>query len=236
MDLTHKTVVIIGATGGVGGALAVQAVAAGAVVYGVGRKPTCAAAGLAGYISADITTPQGLAAVAEKLPAQLDVVVVASGFLHNTDISPEKKLADLSAAALLKNYEVNALAPMLLARVLLPKFARDRAGVFAVLSARVGSISDNQLGGWYSYRMSKAALNMGLKTLSIEVARTHKQVAVLGLHPGTVDTDLSAPFSGHAPKLFTADESAAYLWQVMGTRGVADSGKVFDWNNEEVPA
>lgn len=235
-NLSGKNVVVIGVTGGIGGALATKAIDAGAAVYGVGRQLTCDVTGLAGYFSADLMVSEERQKVLSELPKQIDYVVIATGFLHDSVTAPEKRLSSLTPEALIQNYTVNAMLPMLFARDILPKLAREKAGVLAVLSARVGSISDNQLGGWYSYRMSKAALNMGLKTLSIEAARTHKDWVVLGLHPGTVETGLSAPFQGNvaAGKLFTPQQSAAYLWDVIAARTPADSGKVFDWQGEEI--
>jgi len=237
MDLNGKNVLIVGAHGGVGEHLCGLASIAGARVWDWGRRAEVAV-GCSEYTQLDLENFTEIDAAAAQLPDRLDVVIVASGFLHNADISPEKKLGDITPEALIKNYSLNAMAPLLVARAVLPKFARDAVGVFAVLSARVGSISDNKLGGWYSYRMSKTALNMGLKNLSIELARTHKHLTVLGLHPGTVDTRLSAPFKGNVTpaKLFTPEQSAAYLWDVIAARGPADSGKVFDWNNTEIPA
>ena len=119
----------------------------------------------------------------------------------------------------------------------LPLMPRDRRAVFAALSARVGSIGDNRLGGWHSYRASKAALNMILKNLSIELARTHPQAVVAGLHPGTVDTALSVPFQKGvaADKLFTADYSASRLLAVLDGLTPADSGGVFAWDGARIP-
>jgi NAD(P)-dependent dehydrogenase (short-subunit alcohol dehydrogenase family) len=114
---------------------------------------------------------------------------------------------------------------------------RDRRAVFAALSARVGSIGDNRLGGWHSYRASKAALNMILRNLAVELGRTHPQAVVAGLHPGTVDTGLSAPFQrGVKPeKLFTADHSAERLLTVLERLTPADSGGVFAWDGQRIP-
>ena len=127
--------------------------------------------------------------------------------------------------------------PALVARHFLPLLPRDRRAVFAALSARVGSIGDNRLGGWHSYRASKAALNMILRNLAIELARTHPQAVVAGLHPGTVDTGLSEPFQkGVKPeKLFTAESSAERLLAVMDALTPADCGRVFAWDGQPIP-
>jgi len=117
------------------------------------------------------------------------------------------------------------------AKYFVPLLRRDEKAVFAALSARVGSISDNRLGGWYAYRASKAALNMVLKTLAIEIGRRFKNQIIVGLHPGTVDTDLSKPFQGNVPegKLFTAEFSAEKLLDVVDGLSAEDSGNLFDW-------
>lgn len=125
---------------------------------------------------------------------------------------------------------------MLVAKHAITLFPRDRHCCFATISARVGSVSDNHLGGWYSYRASKAALNMMLKNLSIELARKYPHALVLGLHPGTVDTKLSKPFqaSSGGKKLFTPEESAAYLLNVIATKTPADSGRCFAYDGSEI--
>lgn len=128
--------------------------------------------------------------------------------------------------------------PALVAKHFLPLLARDRKSVFAALSARVGSISDNQLGGWHAYRASKAALNMLLRTFAIELARRNPRAVCVGLHPGTVDTGLSAPFQANVPegKLFTPDFAAARLLEVVDRLKPDDSGHVFAWDGQLIPA
>jgi len=156
--------------------------------------------------------------------------------LHD-GFEPERSFKALEAAHLRRDFEVNALGPALLARHLIPLLPRDRRALFVALSARVGSIGDNRLGGWHSYRASKAALNMILKTLAVELARTHPQAVVAGLHPGTVDTDLSKPFQrGVTPEtLFTPEQSATHLLAVLDGLQPADSGGVFAWDGARVP-
>ncbi|SMF48568.1 NAD(P)-dependent dehydrogenase, short-chain alcohol dehydrogenase family [Alteromonadaceae bacterium Bs31] len=167
----------------------------------------------------------------------LDLVIVATGILHDATMMPEKTLADLSADNFQRNFLANTIGPALVAKHFLPKLQRDKRAVFAALSARVGSISDNRLGGWYAYRASKAALNMLIRTASIEVARRHKHAIVVGMHPGTVATNLSQPFQARVPsgKLFEADYSAGRLIAVMAGLTPNDSGKVFAWDGSEVP-
>jgi NAD(P)-dependent dehydrogenase (short-subunit alcohol dehydrogenase family) len=228
--MTSGAAVVIGASGGVGGAVRSRLEASGrfAVVHGVSRRGD-------GVDITDETSVAGLAARLGEGPP-LELVFVATGVLHN-GFEPERSFKAMQAAHLLRDFRVNALGPALLARHLIPLLTRDRRAVFAALSARVGSIGDNRLGGWHSYRASKAALNMILKTLAVELARTHPQAVVAGLHPGTVDTGLSKPFQrGVKPeKLFTPEQSAAHLLQVLDGLQPADSGGVFAWDGARVP-
>lgn len=228
--MTSGAAVVIGASGGVGGAVRSRLDASGRfeVVHGVSRRGD----------GVDITDEASVAGLAARLGdgPPLELVFVATGVLHD-GFEPERSFKAMQAAHLLRDFQVNALGPALLARHLIPLMPRDRRAVFAALSARVGSIGDNRLGGWHSYRASKAALNMILKTLAVELARTHPQAVVAGLHPGTVDTGLSKPFQrGVKPeKLFTADQSAAYLLQVLDGLTPAESGGVFAWDGARVP-
>ena len=166
------------------------------------------------------------------------LVLVASGALQGDGIGPpERTLRALDASSMLHAYRVNAVGPALAAKHLLPLLPRTGRSVFAALSARVGSIGDNRLGGWHSYRASKAALNMILRTLAIELARSHPEALCIGLHPGTVDTGLSRPFQGGVAKqkLFTPDFSARSLLAVIGSASAAQSGQVLAWDGALVP-
>ncbi|MCK6262135.1 SDR family NAD(P)-dependent oxidoreductase [Vibrio sp. ZSDE26] len=167
---------------------------------------------------------------------KLDLIVVTTGVLHSEGIKPEKSLKDLSAANLQHIYEANTILPTLIAKHFIPCLNRNRRSCFAVLSARVGSISDNHSGGWYSYRASKAALNMIIKTASIETRRTHPESVIVGLHPGTVDSQLSKPFQRNVPKdkLFTAQHSARCLINVLNTLSPNQSGKIIAWDGKEI--
>lgn len=166
----------------------------------------------------------------------LDLVVVAVGILHDGEIKPEKNIKELSSAKFNTLFQVNTIIPALVAKHFLPKLTSDRRAVFAALSARVGSISDNRLGGWYAYRASKAALNMIIKNLSIETQRLHRQAIIVGLHPGTVDTPLSAPYHQRIPKdqIFTAEQSAEKLLGVIESLKPEDSGACFAWDGKRV--
>ena len=131
---------------------------------------------------------------------------------------------------------LNTVGPALIAKHVLPLMPREGRSVFAALSARVGSIGDNRLGGWHSYRASKAALNMLVRNFAIEMGRTHKKAAIVGLHPGTVDTELSEPFQKGLPEgqLTDAVEAARNLLRVLDGVSPEDSGEVFDWKGERV--
>ncbi len=165
-----------------------------------------------------------------------DLVIVANGILHQGDIRPEKSLRELSAEKMTALFQANTIFPALMAKHFLPLLPRDRRAVFASLSARVGSISDNHLGGWYSYRGSKAALNMIIRTAAIETGRRCPDAIVVGLHPGTVDSALSGPFQAGVPegKLFTPQYSVSCLLGVIDGLQPGDSGGCFDWQGKRI--
>lgn len=177
-----------------------------------------------------------MAAALASQKASLDMVIVATGILHADGITPEKSLRELSAEKLQYLFKVNTIVPTLIAKHFLPKLNRENRSVFAALSARVGSISDNQLGGWYAYRASKSALNMIIKNAAIEIGRRNKKSVIVGLHPGTVDSGLSKPFQGNVPKgkLFTADFSVSKLLEVIENLTPEQSGRCFAWDGKEV--
>ena len=189
-------------------------------------------------LSFDFTDEDSLIAAAQTLQevGPFDLILIATGLLQGEGISPEKNLRALSHESLAKSYEVNVIGPAMSAKYLAPLLRRDKKAVFAALSARVGSISDNRLGGWYAYRASKAALNMILKTLALETQRRFKNQLIIGLHPGTVDTALSKPFQGNVPegKLFTPAFSAEQLLGVIDKLSEKDSGFLFDWAGEKI--
>jgi NAD(P)-dependent dehydrogenase (short-subunit alcohol dehydrogenase family) len=177
--------------------------------------------------------------IAAELTVQsgpLDLVIVATGFLHDHTITPEKSLRELSQISFQKNFLINTIGPALVAKHFLPKLHKDQRSVFTVLSARVGSISDNRLGGWYAYRASKAAVNMFIKTASIEAARKQKNAIIVGLHPGTVASPLSQPFQKNvAPeKLFTPEYAAKKLINVIQNLEIKDSGNIFAWDGKTI--
>lgn len=233
----NGSAVVIGATGGIGRAMVKRIVSGGAfeTVWAVSRSGS-AVDGAQG-LAADLEDEASLARAAERISqgAAPTLIVLATGVLHD-GFQPERSLRQLDADHMLRDYRINAIGPALQAKHLLPLMPRDRRAVFAALSARVGSIGDNRLGGWHAYRASKAALNMILRNLAIEMGRSHPQAVIAGLHPGTVDTGLSAPFQkGVAEgRLFTADHSAERLLAVLSGLTPADSGGVFAWDGARV--
>ncbi|GAA5214178.1 SDR family oxidoreductase [Corallincola platygyrae] len=169
---------------------------------------------------------------------QIDQLFVTSGMLHNALLKPEKSLSQLTSAHLAHSWQINAVGPLLVAKHAETMLKRSQQlSVFAVLSARVSSISDNRLGGWYGYRMSKAALNMGIKNLSIEWQRKRLNTVCVGLHPGTTDSPLSEPFQANVPEgqLFSPDKAASHLIKVISKLTIRDSGKLFAWDGQMIP-
>ena len=235
-----RNIVVSGGSGAIGAAF-IAALARKhprAFIHNLSRTPwTCSNAWIQ-PIAVDHTDENSLrdAARAVARRGDLDLVVVAGGLLHSEALMPEKSLRDLDAGKMCNVLCANTIAPTLLAKHFLPLLARDRRAVFAALSARVGSISDNHLGGWYSYRASKAALNMIVRTASIEVRRRNPRAIVATLHPGTVDSALSRPFQGSvAPEnLFSPEFSVARMIDVIEHLDISDSGHCFAWDGSRI--
>jgi len=242
-DWCPRNCVVVGATGGIGRAFLEHLIARGEVEHVLclsrkGDAPSASPKIVTGKL--DYTETASIEAAAEQAKdlGTLDLVIVATGLLHDGDLGPEKSLRDLDADRLAHAFHVNTIGPALLAKHFLPLMRKDTKSVFATLSARVGSISDNRIGGWYGYRSAKSALNQMLRTASIEHARRWKDGVVVGLHPGTVDTGLSAPFQGNVAegKLFSAEYSTGKMLNVIDGLTAADTGKVFAYDGSEVPA
>ena len=228
--------VVLGAGGGLGGALATTLVSDGWVeVHALSRAGTQLAGAHAGV--ADVMDESSLAAAAARIGEPVDLMFVATGLLSGRAARPERRLADLTPEGLTESFAVNAAGPALAAKHFAPLLPRDRRAVFAVLSARVGSIADNRLGGWYGYRASKAALNMVVRTLAVELARTHPQAVCAALHPGTVDTPLSRPFQRAvlAERLQTPAAAARCLIDTAARLPRLDSGGFFDADGAALP-
>ncbi len=230
---------VFGASGGIGGAFAAHLAAdprAGAVYAGA-RRPIPSSGKTLGF-AFDLEDESSIAAAVERIGADgpLDLIVVATGVLHAPGLQPEKTYRALSGDAFARAFAINATGPALIAKHGCERLVRDRRAVFAALSARVGSISDNRTGGWHAYRASKAALNQIIVCLALELARRSPQALALALHPGTVATGLSAPFrpaSGSAG-LFTPEESARNLLRVINTAPREASGRLLAWDGAEI--
>ncbi|WP_439567480.1 SDR family NAD(P)-dependent oxidoreductase [Sphingopyxis sp.] len=226
--------IIIGASGGIGAALADALHADGRhdVIHRFARA-------FPAPHHIDVTDEASVAAAAALVrdgdqPPRL--VIVATGLLHAEEHQPERKLADIDPDWMARNFAVNAIGPALIAKYFLPLLPRRGRTVFAMLSARVGSIGDNRSGGWYSYRASKAALNQLARGFAIAEARRNPDALVVALHPGTVDTGLSAPFQRGVPaeSLTAPPAAAANLLRVLGTLTPAQTGRIFAWDGSEI--
>ena len=233
---------VFGASGGIGSAMVKLLASQGKFqsVYAISRK-----SGLA-FENSDVIKPVKLPDYSETTLKQLsvqisqvdlDLVFIATGLLHNDHIQPEKRLSQINADALAELFNANSIVPILIAKHFSPLMPKNGLSVLAAVSARVGSIDDNRLGGWYSYRASKAALNMFFKTLAIELKRTNPNLIVSLLHPGTTDTNLSKPFQGNVPdeKLFDPEKTSRYLYNVICHLNKSDSGSFKDWDNKTIP-
>lgn len=221
---------VFGATGGIGAALvaALTEVQHFKAVFGFSRREDP---------PVDMTNEASLqhALTTASAAGELRLVINATGFLHDAEHKPEKSWRELDAKTLTKAFAVNSIGPALLMKHALPLLPRSGKAVFANLSARVGSIGDNRLGGWYAYRASKAALNQLVRTAAIELERRAPQAFCVALHPGTVATPLSAPFAKPETKPHTPPEAARHLLSVLERLEQGDSGGFFDWRGETLP-
>jgi NAD(P)-dependent dehydrogenase (short-subunit alcohol dehydrogenase family) len=213
---------VLGATGGIGAAVVKALQNAGLIVTGLSRKD-----GL------DWRTPDQAEALLTGL-GPFDLIFDATGALEIDGTGPEKQLAAIDAQAMAAQFAVNAIGPALVLKHYKGLIPSSGRAVFASISARVGSIGDNQLGGWISYRAAKAALNQIVRTASVEIARTRPEAIVVALHPGTVATSLSAKFAGDR-KVFTPDESAAKMLRVLAALKPSDTGRFFAYDGSEIP-
>lgn len=186
----------------------------------------------------DYDHPETFSQVAQQLGdvEDLDTIIVASGQLHNRDHKPEKALKQVDADWMIENFRTNAVGPTLALKHFLPLQPKTGVTRFGILSARVGSISDNNIGGWHSYRASKAALNMIIKTASIEHRRRNPEGVIVGLHPGTVESDLSQPFQRGVPNLFSPQRAAQQLIDVLHCVLPDQSGRVLAYDGSLIPS
>lgn len=236
----NSNIVVAGASGGIGGEFVRQLSAdeCAGRVFALHRSPVPDFGPNVTPLAYDLEDEGSIQSAADIIAENgpVDVVMVATGVLHNEQIQPEKSIGSISADAMLEAFRVNTIGPVLLAKHLLPLMRPRSKSVFAALSARVGSISDNRLGGWASYRASKAALNMLLRTAAIEHKRRRPESIVVALHPGTVDTRLSGPFQRGVPegKLFTPTYSVERLLKVIDDLQPTDTGGFFAWDGQPI--
>jgi NAD(P)-dependent dehydrogenase (short-subunit alcohol dehydrogenase family) len=230
MSAEASTAVVFGAGGGIGGAVLARLQADPRFQQVIGFSRSSAPA-------IDLLEEATLAEAARHAAetGRLGLVIDATGFLHDAEQRPEKSWRELDAGRLARAFALNAIGPALLMKHVLPLLPREGRAVFATLSARVGSIGDNRLGGWYGYRASKAALNQLVRTAAIELKRTHPAAICVALHPGTVETGLSSPFARAGLAVQSRDEAAVRLLAVLDRLDVADSGAFFDHHGEHVP-
>lgn len=218
-----KRALIIGSSGGIGSAVCEALGQAGADVTALSRR----ADGL------DVTDEASVARHLGGLTGTFDLILLTTGALEIAGATPEKTIRDLSPRSLADQFAVNAIGPAMVIKHAWPLIPRDRRSVIAVLSARVGSIGDNRLGGWYAYRSAKAAVNQIVHTAAIELGRTHKQAICVSLHPGTVQTPFTQKYLGRHPSV-PPNEAAENLLAVIDGLMVEQSGGFYDWAGREV--
>ncbi|MBP5855959.1 SDR family NAD(P)-dependent oxidoreductase [Marivibrio halodurans] len=222
--MNARNAIVFGASGGIGAALA-DALAETHRVHRLSRR---------GSPPLDLTDEESIAATATAAP-EATLMIDCTGFLHDARFEPEKSWRHLSADHMAHAFAVNATGPALLMKHFLPKLPREEPAVFATLSAKVGSIGDNGFGGWYSYRASKAALNQIVKTASIELARKWTRAALVAIHPGTVDTGLSAPFAKRGLDVRPPSEAARDILAVLDGLDHRANGRFLDYKGRQLP-
>jgi NAD(P)-dependent dehydrogenase (short-subunit alcohol dehydrogenase family) len=236
-----KNVAVIGSSGAIGNAISKILKDDETVnsIYNFSRSTSSNISEKENSIYINIESEDSIKEAVQKIPQDLkfDLIFVATGILHNDDlVYPEKSIRDISADKLKKVLMVNTVGPTLIGKYFIPFLNKDNKNVFAFLSARVGSISENKLGGWYSYRASKTALNQIVKNFSIEIKRSNPNSIFTVLQPGTVKSNLSKPFEKNVQpdQLFSPDYSAQRMLDVIDRLTPDDSGKFYAWNGDEI--
>ncbi|MDY6782995.1 MAG: SDR family NAD(P)-dependent oxidoreductase [Cyanobacteriota bacterium] len=251
LETQQLNTLIVGASGGIGGAFVRQLLADNSIatVCATYRRRESASTLLTlenqypdklTCFPLDTTQEEQIVEVVQKLSASIEklhLVINCVGILHEGELQPEKSLRQLNAEHLLRYFQVNSIGTALLAKHLLPLLRHGDRSIFAAISAKIGSIGDNRLGGWYGYRASKAALNMLLRTIAIEYRRKTPRTIVTALHPGTTDTQLSEPFQKNVPaeKLFSVERCATQLLAVIDGLEENQSGQFFSWDGQPLP-
>ena len=227
-DPEKNIAIVFGASGSIGGNITLQLQNKNFKVYDFSRNnnPTV-----------DILNENYLKDISNtfiKQNIKIKLFINAIGFLHDEKYSPEKKIQDINFKYMKKSFEINTIPTALMIKYFVPLMAKDEKSIFATISAKVGSISDNFLGGWYSYRASKAALNQIIKTASIEQKRINKKLIIVSIHPGTVSSKLSKPFIGKK-EVQTPEESAKKIINLLENLTTQDSGLLLDYKNDIIP-
>lgn len=235
-----KNIAIIGSSGSIGSSFLkyYENENSSNVIYSLSRKEINNSNPNIHNVIIDIEDEDSISKASQICMAKgsFDVVIVATGILHDQDLSPEKSIRQIDQKSFHKVFSINTFGPALIARYFIPLLKKETPTFFGFLSARVGSISDNKTGGWYSYRASKAALNMIIKGLSIEVSRNNPKAILAGLHPGTVESNLSDPFKKGVTKdkLFTPEYSVSKMIDVIQNLESGDSGDCFAWDGVRI--
>ncbi len=188
--------------------------------------------------SLDVCSERSVAEAAAAVSATglpLRLLINATGFLHGEGHEPEKSWRQIDPGHMAKSFAVNAIGPALLVKHFLPLLPREGKAVFVTLSAKVGSIGDNRLGGWYSYRASKAALNQIVRTAAVELARRQRESLCVALHPGTVSSRMTSPFRKEGLDVCTPEEATTRLLSVVDGLKPADSGGFLDYRGQPLP-
>ena len=232
-----KNVAVIGSSGAIGKAFLNQYLKDSSIsnIYAISRTHIETNDERIKYIQMDITDEKSVENAAKTIKEKyLDQIIIATGILHTSSFGPEKSIRDISVNKFVEVLTVNAIGPALVGKYFLPLLNKKNKSVMAFLSARVGSISDNKLGGWYSYRASKSALNQVIKNFSIEIRRTNLNAVVIGLQPGTVKSKLSEPFQKNVKEgaLISAEESVTKLFKVIEGSYNIESGSLFGWDGK----
>ena len=229
MSTDKKVALVFGVSGGIGSSLYSNLKRKKLEVYGFSRTTESN--------NNNVISEKYLKDLSHKFIKQnikIKIFINAIGFLHDNYYSPEKKLQDINLEYMKKCFEINTIPTALMIKYFCPLMIKEEKSIFATISAKVGSISDNYLGGWYSYRASKAALNQIIKTSSIEQKRLNKNLIMVSVHPGTVNTKLSSPFIGKR-KVQTPSEAAAKIINLLEKLTLEDSGLLFDYNRNVIP-